>query len=200
MPLAMTLQINKSDIRTLSRIAESVPGSITRILPRAINRTMTMARTDVRRRVQAEVDIKASIANRELKVSKASGKRLEAGLFATYYRPGLFHYKGTRWSKARGATYRISAGTGKRNLPHGFEAVMASGHRGIFQRARFVGKPGKTMKSDRRKEAIFEKEGISIWHVIKTAKGLLDGAIDQAQTNLSNQINHQITYELRKHG
>lgn len=179
------IKIEKDSLREAARIMRAIPRGFPRVMRRAINRTVDMAATDLKRRAGEQITLKKSEIAKGISKKKASMSNLSGTIGTTAYRPGVAKFPGTRQTK-RGVTYRISKIAGRKRIESGFIAVMPSGHRGAFTRKSLSRLP------------IAEAKGPSIWKVVTNTPGLLKAAIDSAVKNFTKQINDYIGLELRR--
>ena len=197
MAIAVQVTVDERSLKEAAYILRAVPRAMPRVLRRAINRTVDMAATDLKRRTGEQIAIKKGEIAKGISKKHASFADLSGSVGAKPYRPSLTEFPGTRQSR-RGVIYRISRAEGRKMIEHGFIATMASGHRGVFLRARFMHGKFIPMKSDSKREAIYETKGPSIWQIITGTPGLLKAVTDTAGSKLGKNIDDQIGVELRR--
>lgn len=183
--LAIRVKVDERSYKEAAHILRAVPRAVPRVFCRAINRTVDMAATDLKRRVGAVITTKKGEIAKGIIKKKATYTNLTGSIGAKPFRPGLLAFQGTKQTK-HGVSYRISRTAGRKRIEHGFIATMSSGHRGVFVRR------GPARLSIR------EVWGPSIWQVITDTAGLLKACIDAAGTRLGKLINDQIGYEFRR--
>lgn len=183
--LAVKVTVDERSFREATHILRAVPRAAPRVFRRAINRTVDMAATDLKRRVGTKITAKKGEIAKGLSKKKATYANLTGSIGAQPFRPGLLGFPGTRQTK-RGVTYRVSRSAGRKTIEHGFIATMPSGHRGVFAR----GGPSRL--------PIREARGPSIWKVITDTTGLLKAATDAAGQRMGKLINDQIGVEFRR--
>ncbi len=182
--LAVQLKIDEASLKEAQRILRTVPRAFPRVMRRAINRTVDMAATDLKRRTAEQIKLPKGEVARGIGKRKASYSNLSGAVNAVPHRPALTKFKGTRQLK-RGVKYRIGT-EGFKTILHGFIATMESGHRGVF------------LRKDIERLPIKELKGPSIWKVISNTPGLLTAANQKAAKNLSKQVNDYIGLELKR--
>lgn len=128
------------DIKGLDNVKRMLDSKlIDKAVPRAINKTGQMARTEQSKEIRKIYNIKAKRLNEELeKVSgpnRATVSKPRAIIRAkklTKRNPGLQHY-GAKQTK-KGVSYRVRKDKGRQRLPRAFTATMARGGEGVFVR------------------------------------------------------------------
>ena len=183
--LAMQVKVDQRSFKEASHILRAIPRAVPRVFRRALNRTVDMAGTDLKRRVGKQITAKKSEIAKGIIKKKASYSRLTSSIGAKPLRPGLLAFPGTKQTK-HGVSYRISRTAGRKKIEHGFIATMPSGHRGVFAR----GQPTRL--------PIKEARGPSIWKIITDTAGLLRACTDAAGDRLGKLINDQIGVEFRR--
>lgn len=178
------LKIDEKSLAEAEHILRSAPRAFPRVMRRAINRTVDMAATDLKRRTADQIKLPKGEIARGIGKRKASYANLSGAIDALPHRPALTKFKGTRQLK-RGVKYRIGA-EGFKTVLHGFIATMSSGHRGVF------------LRTAQSRLPIRELKGPSIWQVISNTPGLLTAANQRAAENLSKQVNDYIGLELKR--
>lgn len=182
--LDVQIKIDEGSLKEAEHILRSVPRGFPRVMRRAINRTVDMAATDLKRRVTERIKLPKGEIAKGIGKHKATFTNLSGSVDAKPYRPSLMKFSGTRQLK-RGVKYRIGS-EGFRLIEHAFIATMTSGHRGVFKRTGPSHLPIKELK------------GPSIWKVITNTPGLLNEANQKAVENLSKQVNDYMSLELRR--
>lgn len=183
--LAVKVTVDERSLREAAHILRAVPRAMPRVFRRAINRTVDMAATDMKRRVGTQITAKKGEIAKGISKKKATYANLTGSIGAQPFRPGLLAFPGTRQTK-HGVSYRVSRTAGRKRIEHGFIATMPSGHRGVFVR----GRPSRL--------PIVEAKGPSIWKVITDTAGLLRACTDAAGNRLGKLINDQIGVEFRR--
>ena len=182
--LAVQVKIDERSLKEAERIMRSVPRGFPRVMRRAINRTVDMAATDLKRRTADQIKLPKGEVAKGIGKHKASYSKLGGSIDALPYRPALTKFPGTRQLK-RGVKYRIGK-EGFKTIEHTFIAKMRSGHRGVLKRTGPSHLP------------IQELRGPSIWKVITGGPGLLTAANQKAVENLSKQVNAYMSLELKR--
>ena len=125
------------DTSAVERMLRNLGSNLPKVVSRALNKTISSARTDMKRQIAKDIGIKAGVVDKSLKVTKASTTSFVARLNASGKRIPLIQLgaKGPEPSrgKGRGVTYRLGGKT--KRLTSAFIATMPrSGHRGVFRR------------------------------------------------------------------
>jgi hypothetical protein len=136
MPAMMTVRYDGAAVRSLQRMAAGVRGGLTSIVPPAINRVTSWSRTRMKREIAAQARIKARSADRLLRTEKATRLQWSGSVAIQNRRIPIGKFLTGR-SRTAPVLAAFPSGLGRR-YPHAFRAVMPSGHRGAFVRARTV--------------------------------------------------------------
>jgi len=183
----------KFDERKLKRIehmVRGIPGAMKRIMPRAINRTASTARTRTARKIAGQIKVKVSTAKKGVSIIKARRDRWQATLRITSRRIPLIQF-GARWSKKRGVSYQIDKAAGRKRIKSAFirtmpirGATQKQGHKGVF------------MRKGKARLPIRELFGPSIGIVFEQAAGIAAGMMAETGADLEKNIDSQLDYVL----
>jgi hypothetical protein len=99
---------------------------------RAINRTLSNARTASVRVVAKDMALKQAHVRERITPVKATEKKPIGYLYATTKRTPLMLFKAKEAGKGRGVRAKLPGSAGK--YPHAFIRTMRSGHEGVFER------------------------------------------------------------------
>lgn len=99
---------------------------------RAINRTLSNARTVAVRTVAQDMKLKQAHVRERITSAKATNKKPVGYLYATTKRTPLILFGAKEMGKGRGVRAKLPTGAGK--YPHAFIRTMGSGHKGVYQR------------------------------------------------------------------
>jgi len=191
------IKIDEQTIREAQRILRAIPGGVERAFPRAINRVVDSAATDIKRRVGQILPVPLGEIAKAIAKVRASRSNWYGAIGGHYYRVPVSKYKGTRQTK-QGVTFKSARTQARELIEGGFFATMKSSHRGVFVRASYTtGKEG-TMMRNKNKEAIYQRRGPSVWKVITDREGLLATVMEKAGGGLQKQIDDQVGVELRR--
>ncbi len=103
----------------------------------ALNKTLAMLKTYVKRELSQTYNMRPSDVERYLKVVRASTTRQRGWIQAQHVRISLGKFKGTKQGQT-GAEITIKQ---TKTLPGTFVAVMSSGHKGVYSRKDSKGNP-----------------------------------------------------------
>jgi len=179
------IKIDEKTIREAQRILRAIPGGVERVFPRAINRTVDTAATDIKRRVGQILPVPLGEIAKAINKVRASRSNWYGAIGGHYYRVPVSKYKGTRQTK-KGVTFKSARTQARELIEGGFFATMKSGHRGVF------------VRSGPDRLPIQERKGPSVWKVITDREGLLATVMQKAGTKLQKQIDDQVGVELRR--
>lgn len=180
------IKIDEPQLRQVRQTLAGIPKAMPRVISRAINRTISPAKTAVSRGIRQEVNIKAGDLNKKIKVEKATFGKWEGRIKLSTKRIPLEDFGAKQ--TAKGVSYKIKKAGGRKVISSGFIATMASGHTGVFKRK------GKT------RLPIQEKFGPSIGIVFKRANRLVQKVTADAYKNLEKNIDSQIRFILSRKG
>ena len=173
----------KADLSNWTRAIERLRDRAVPAQVRALNRSVTTARTHMARLIADDMQLKVSTVRDRIKIQQATKGLLSATLRASLYRFPLLEFGAKGPEPSRGKGRGVTAKTKTRRYPHAFIATMRSGHRGVFQRR----------DSDRL--PIAELTGPSVAQVF--GKFHADG-IRVAQEALRKNLEHEFKFALRE--
>lgn len=159
-----------------------LPGAVQRAVVRALNRAIATVRTDTTRRLAQEMGITRGTVRERLRITKATGQRLEAILTVTGKRIPILDFAARQTRE--GVTYR-KGGASRGLIPSGFIATMKSGHRGVFKRR------------SRSRLPIVERFGASLPYVAIRQK-ILQASRDVGDAAFKKNLAHELVRELEK--
>lgn len=128
------------DTRPLSAaLARIGKATGTRLLYRSLNEGADGMRSEATRAVREDLNATARAVRKSMHVKKARGRGAAPAVDLTVeMKPlplGAFQARQT----AKGATFKVKKGGGRKVIPRTFVATMKSGHKGVYRRVR-VGK------------------------------------------------------------
>lgn len=129
----------KSNIKTyVKKEISTLKGDVTKAHVRTVNEVARGAFSETRREIRTRINIKDKDLKEGSRITKANFKHPKASIISRSRRRGLSltKYYGGKMSggkKNKQATFMVIKGR-RTTLPGGFEAVMSSGHRGLFTR------------------------------------------------------------------
>jgi len=148
---------------------------------RAVNRTLTSARSAVTKDVAPDVGLQQKVVRDQITMvaAKNTGEAPHGQLWATTKRVPLIQFK-ARETK-RGVTAKLKGGAGR--YPHAFIRTTRSGHTGVFQRVGAARLP------------IYELKGPSLYHAFQKHAGV---AQSRALEVLDKNFQHEFDFLLSK--
>lgn len=187
MPGAIDVVIDQGQMARLTRTLRNVPGGLRRVVPAAINTTATQARTASARAIRSASGIKVGDVRKRIRIVRATRAKWAARLDLSAKRLPLIQFVARQTQK--GVTYRMG-GTSRSRLPHGFIAVMASGHRGVFQRAMEGGKRVPRLP-------IKEQWGVSVAGVYEKAPQVAQKVTGETFRLLRRNLESKVAWVMR---
>jgi len=115
--LEIKVRLDPRGLRAAERMLRGIPNGLRRVVPPAINRTLTRTRTFADGVLQKEVPVKKSAIRRHTTVFKASRYRFVGSLRYNDHRFAIASFKGVRPTK-KGVTY--AGPEGRKLIPRAF--------------------------------------------------------------------------------
>ena len=129
----LNLEINPAQIREVELMFAGIQNSAVKVLTRAINKTLTGARTDMTDEAYQELNTTKTVIRSSIVVEKASWANLTGKTSRAGKPLSLAKFTGTA-QRVKGVSVKVLR-SGKRSiLGHAFIATMKSGHVGVFWR------------------------------------------------------------------
>jgi len=180
------VKFDKAKLKRIEKTLKGVPGAMPKVMTRGINRTATMSRTEIIRRISANVSLKKKTIRDGLQLEKAHRNKWAAKITVISKRIPLMDFK-ARQGK-RGVSYLISKNKGRQKIQDAFFAKLKSGHEGVFKRL------GKS------RLPICELFGPSLGQVFSDAGKISSEVQAKAGPLLEKNINDQVKMLLAKRG
>jgi hypothetical protein len=187
--VTMFVAVDEAKLKELQDLCRGQAELVPKILARAVNKVGVAARTEIVREVASQVNVKiGELKARRVTLSKAYGENPEARIRISGRRIPLQDF-GARQTK-KGVSYAIRKG-GRKVFARSFQATMASGHVGVFTRAKAESKAPRL--------PIFEKAGPSIGEVVSGIESLAQDVFDRrVADDLAAEIDNQVGLMVRK--
>ena len=184
----MDVQV-KFDERKLNEVRamlRSVPNALPKVISQGINKTATSAKTEIKRKITGEVNVKTGSVARRITKEKATVNKWLARLGISLKRISVISFKGTKQTK-KGVTYRIDKGGARKLVPAAFiTTARRTGSTGVFKRM-----------SDSRYPLAWLR-GPSLGQVFENASGVASGVVESSSRMLEKNIDDQIRRRLSK--
>ena len=191
--------IPNKKLKALQRQLRGIPGAMNKVMPRAINKTASKAKTDVVDGIMAavgsDVNIRRGGITRRMTLSKAHRNKWSAEINVSGKRIPL-RFFGSR-AGLSGVTYQIHKDASRKQIVAdgsfggGFLATMKSGHKGVYKRS-------KSERSKTGKPKIIELFGPSIPVIYEDVRGLAARIVAQTNQKLEANIDTQVALLLAK--
>lgn len=208
--IGINVRLDPRQVDDLRATLAGVGENVQRVLSRAINKVAVSARTQIIRRVAAEITVRPrELRDKNIRLRKADYRSLAARIWITGRRIPLLSFAAR--PTARGVSYAIRKGR-RQVLAHAFIASMGSGHRGVMIRSgparlsrrlktgRGRGR-GMVTGMTRPRLPISERFGPSVPQVVQDiaefAAGVLERRIGQ---QLEFEVGRQVDVILASHG
>ena len=187
----ISVTIDQAQMNRLKRTLRAVPGGLKRVIPPAINKTATQGRTRAARRISKASGIKVGDVRKRIAIRRATRVRWAAALHLSKKRLPLILFS-ARQTVSRGVTYRLG-GAKRSRVPHGFIAIMPSGHRGVFMRA---------WQGDKRvgRLPIQEQMALSVAGVYSKGQQVAAGVMRETRVLLRQNIERRVRFVLMRAG
>lgn len=203
--------IDNSDLARLRVLMAGIKNGYERAMSRAVNKSLTGARTDFVNETRQILNLKAKFVRDTAKMNRATFKKLQGSLQAKSDSIPLIQFAG-RQVKA-GVTVSVLKGQPRTLIRHAFIATMKSGHQGIFWREQkhpgvnVISKPrpefGRlpdTEKAKKYRLPIKELFGPSIEAVFDVRPARMDNLMYLAMERLQKNFEHEVDFELKRLG
>jgi len=178
------IKFDQKKLNRLKAMLNNYPKALEKIIPRALNKTIMSARTQVTRALATKIGIKISAIRKLMDYTKATFYGWQARLYISDSRIPLINF-GAKQTK-KGVSYTINKKSGRKTLAGAFIATMPSGHTGVFER-----------RWDERLP-IDEKKGPSLGVVYQNAPGMAAKITAEAYKDLEKNIDVQTRLFLNK--
>ena len=193
--------VDKGQMARLTHLMRAVPNGLQRVIPPAINRTATQARTRASRRIREDLKVPVGQIRKRIIIKRATRARWAASLTLSNKRIPTVHLGARKATK--GIYYNVAGG--KKLLRHAFIAKVmyvtkkADGgwdmgeSKQVFVRASFGGvRVGRY--------PIVKQWAASLARVYEKAPGLAAGIMKESGDLLHKNIDRRVKYLLEKAG
>ena len=190
----ISVTINQAQMERLKRTLRAVPGGLKRVIPPAINRTATQARTVASRALSRKLQIAVGQFRKRIRISKATRARWSATMHLTGKRIPTIHL-GARPTN-HGVTYRSHGG--RKLLRHAFITyVMFASKKGdggwdMGQTKQVFFRKGK------ERLPIVKQWSVSVAGMYSKASDLMAKTTQEASVLLQKNIDQRVRYLLMK--
>lgn len=175
------IQVDKRQMKRVSRQLAGAPRALPKILARAVNRTAIGSRAEMVKQIRGDADLKAGRIRKGIKLRRARYSTLTATLSLDPVRIGLVNFAARQTKK--GVSYKVRKGEG-RNKIEGAWIMTANGVKGVFTR----GDDGN----------VILLRGPSIGHVFTNAGTILRDVQKKSAKRLFKEIDGQTALMLRR--
>ena len=140
--MPIDVKVNQRQLDKILKELQGVRGGLKRVVPPAINKTLTRGRAMTAREIKQEVNLKIGTIKKHLGKENASRKRWVGSiktLKTARKRIPLIEF-GARQLKSGDVSYKITQKEGRKKIQYDkksnpvFIATMPSGHKGVFKR------------------------------------------------------------------
>lgn len=135
----MQIKVNRTDIDRLKSDLRHIENGMPMVLVRSINRVLTGVRTDFVSSVRRVYAVKAKAARDNTRIYRASQAKMGGEVVSTGKPIPLVNFqpRPSNVQPRRKAPITVEVIRGERKpVEHAFVAVMKSGHKGVFRRAK----------------------------------------------------------------
>jgi len=184
----LQVQIDKRQMAAAQGMLRAVPKGWPRVASRALNKVATWARSRVVKGLAAELGLRQSyIRKKHTRLRRATWRHLGAAVRVEgrkRIRLIEFHARQT----ARGVSYRIGKGGGRKRIAHAFIATMPGGHTGVY------------VRTGAKRLPIAERFGPSVMQVFEKGMDAGREIVAQSHTRLGMEIDRQVGVLLERAG
>lgn len=178
------IRFDKRKLRAVQRQLRGIPGAMPKVMSRAINKTTMGARTQIKRRIKGEVNMKVGAIGKGIALTRATVSRWLATLDLFSKRIPLVQFA-TRQTK-KGVGYKIDPQKPRQSIESAFIQTMKSGHRAVMKR-----RAGGRLPID-------ERFGPSIGAVFEDAGTIAKDVVIESSKKLGANVDVQIGLILRR--
>jgi len=188
------IRFDEHKLRQVEQQLAAIPKALPRVMSRGLNRTATEARTLTSRRLSQSTGLRVKDVRDRIAIERASYTNWRSAI--RFRAGGLPIVRFSHEQTGEGITWRPSRGK-TRTIPHAFIARMpASGHTGVFLRARYAKGRYIAMKG-RKKEAIYEQK-VRLQDVFAESQAEMDQIYAESMQRLQKNIHDQVQLILRQ--
>lgn len=188
----LKVTFDKRALASIQRRMKAVPQKIPVVMSRALNKTMTTAKTAAAREIASEVAIKVTTAKKSMTITKATRFAWVTTAILSGRRIPLIEFA-AKQTKKKGVSYKIKKGGKRERRPRAFIRTMRSGHKGVFRR-----KPRFSRAGLFPRLPIQELRGPSVKEVFSKTAGLIAGVMEKARVTLKKEIERQVNLILKR--
>ena len=129
----ISIDINPAQIREVEATFAGIENAAKKVLTRAINKTLTGARTDMVNEAAVVLNMTKTEIRAAVMTNRASWNKITGKVWRTGSPIPLSKFRGTRQTQ-KGVSVKIKNDGARTILKHAFIATMNSGHVGVFWR------------------------------------------------------------------
>jgi len=202
----LQIDINPAQIREVEAMFAGIGNSATKVLTRAINKTLTGVRTDMTDEAYQELNTTKTVIRSAVKINRATWSDISGKCFRAGKPLSLSKFTGTA-QRAKGVSVKVLRSGNRTILGHAFIATMRSGHVGVFWRKTDkVGTGTKSLLADKSdygrlpehlRLPIKELYGPRVEDILAKA-GRWKNVEDKANARLLKNMEQEIAYELSR--
>ena len=182
----LQVQIDKRQMRRAQLMLRAIPRGWPKAASRALNKVGTWARSRIVKGLAAELGLRQSfLRKKHVGLRRATWRNLGA-VVRTKGRKRIPLIEFQARETARGVSYRIGRGSGRKRIVEAFIATMPGGHTGVY------------VRKTRRRLPIVEPFGPSVTHVFEQAMDTGRQIVVESGSRLGMEIDRQVQVLLEK--
>lgn len=186
---SISVDFDKRQLAAVTKKLNDAKIKIPKVLAAAVNDTAKQEKVQVSKRIRDKVNIKKKDIDKHIHFSRASAANPACVLrLSKSTRLGL-KYFGARQT-AKGVTYKIDKGGGRKRLPHAFGPGIARLGGQVYERKVESGKRVARLP-------IRKLQGPSPWGVF-VKSGMLGPTKESIEANLRKNLDRRVKFELLK--
>ena len=196
------IDIDENDLREVRRAFSGMEKIASKVVTRALNKTLTGVKTDASAAIREVLTAKKKAVDETFKIKKASGKDMSAYIASTGKPIPLISF--AHQPTKAGIRIQVRRQSAKKLWPGTFKKQLKSGHQGIFQREyhatpRQPVRPGFPYGKLPREYRLPMKEKFGPRAPdILSNQPVMSKVIKQAQERLHKNIEHEMKFEMSK--
>lgn len=203
------IKIKDEDLRSTRLLLLGIKNGAPKVITRALNKTLTGARTDLVKQSRELVNLSAKVIRDACVMNRANWQNLKASLQAKTDSIPLINYS-ARQVKS-GVSVNVLKSTPRVLVRHAFISTMKSGHKGVFWRSNIpntisgvtTGKPRPEFgrlkgKADQYRLPIKQLFGPSLEAIWEERPAAMDKLQLLTGERLNSNMEHELDYYLER--
>lgn len=205
---AFSIKIDESDLKNVRDMLSDMKDAGTKVIVRALNKTLTGVKTDALSAIRAEITASKKAVDGTFRIEKAGSARLQASISSTGTPLPLSEYSARQTKK--GVSVQVKRTSPRKVIRGTFITTMKSGHKGVFWREWHGYGAGWIEEATKRRNLHYGKLPKIYRLPIKQLYGprvpdimsndpVMKVILSRAGERLHSNLAHETDYELSRH-